>query len=415
MNASDLKFNRFTLNNGLRVVHLHDPMPEQIVVDLIYNVGARDEDPDHTGMAHLFEHLMFGGSKNVPSFDNALELAGAKNNAWTSNDFTNFYAIVPAANIETVLWAESDRMLEPLLTQESLDVQRGVVIEEFKQTCLNKPYGDLAHHLRQMLYTVHPYRYPTIGKEISHIENVSLEQVRRFFFSHYAPNNAVLVIAGPITLEHTRELVEKWFGSIPAREIAPRNYPAEPEIDAARRKEIRANVPQTRIVIAYPMMGYDDPDYPAADLITDILASGKSARFTRQLLLGTDLFTQADASITGSNEPGFLMLSGALTRNDDETISLAEKALREQAEKIATTEPSADELQRALNRFESNMTFSQLNFIARTRELARAEIQGDDINDIIPRYRRVTPADIRRVASRILRPERSATLIYRPK
>ena len=216
-----IEYTTFTLPNGLRVVHHYDPTPSQVAVNVLYNVGARDEDPAHTGMAHLFEHLMFGGSANVPSFDHALEMAGARNNAWTSNDFTNFYATVPKENIETVLWAESDRMLSPLLTDESLEVQRGVVIEEFKQTCLNKPFGDIGHHLRALLYRVHPYRYPTIGREISHIENVTLEQVRRFFFSHYAPNNAVLAIAGPIPLELARELVEKWFATIPRRDVAP--------------------------------------------------------------------------------------------------------------------------------------------------------------------------------------------------
>ena len=410
-----IEYTTFTLPNGLRVVHHYDPTPSQVAVNVLYNVGARDEDPAHTGMAHLFEHLMFGGSANVPSFDHALEMAGARNNAWTSNDFTNFYATVPKENIETVLWAESDRMLSPLLTDESLEVQRGVVIEEFKQTCLNKPFGDIGHHLRALLYRVHPYRYPTIGREISHIENVTLEQVRRFFFSHYAPNNAVLAIAGPIPLELARELVEKWFATIPRRDVAPRLYEQEPEIDSPRRKEVRADVPQTRIIIAYPMEGYSHPDFRTADLITDILAAGQSARFTRELVMATDLFTMADASISGSEEPGFIMLSGALTRNDDDTIRQAEEALLEQARRIAQNPPSRHEMERVINRFESNMTFSQLSYVARARELAKATIHGEDINSIIPAYRSITADDVHRVASRLLQPQRSATLIYRPR
>ena len=410
-----IEYTTFTLPNGLRVVHHYDPTPSQVAVNILYNVGARDEDPAHTGMAHLFEHLMFGGSANVPSFDHALEMAGARNNAWTSNDFTNFYATVPKENIETVLWAESDRMLSPLLTDESLEVQRGVVIEEFKQTCLNKPFGDIGHHLRALLYRVHPYRYPTIGREISHIENVTLEQVRRFFFSHYAPNNAVLAIAGPIPLELARELVEKWFATIPRRDVAPRLYEQEPEIDSPRRKEVRADVPQTRIIIAYPMEGYSHPDFRTADLITDILAAGQSARFTRELVMATDLFTMADASISGSEEPGFIMLSGALTRNDDDTIRQAEEALLEQARRIAQNPPSRHEMERVINRFESNMTFSQLSYVARARELAKATIHGEDINSIIPAYRSITADDVHRVASRLLQPQRSATLIYRPR
>lgn len=410
-----IEYTTFTLPNGLRVVHHYDPTPSQVAVNVLYNVGARDEDPAHTGMAHLFEHLMFGGSTNVPSFDHALEMAGARNNAWTSNDFTNFYATVPKENIETVLWAESDRMLSPLLTDESLEVQRGVVIEEFKQTCLNKPFGDIGHHLRALLYRVHPYRYPTIGREISHIENVTLEQVRRFFFSHYAPNNAVLAIAGPIPFELARELVEKWFATIPRRDVAPRLYEQEPEIDSPRRKEVRADVPQTRIIIAYPMEGYSHPDFRTADLITDILAAGQSARFTRELVMATDLFTMADASISGSEEPGFIMLSGALTRNDDDTIRQAEEALLEQARRIAQNPPSRHEMERVINRFESNMTFSQLSYVARARELAKATIHGEDINSIIPAYRSITADDVHRVASRLLQPQRSATLIYRPR
>ena len=403
-----IEYTTFTLPNGLRVVHHYDPTPSQVAVNILYNVGARDEDPAHTGMAHLFEHLMFGGSANVPSVDHALEMAGARNNAWTSNDFTNFYATVPKENIETVLWAESDRMLSPLLTDESLEVQRGVVIEEFKQTCLNKPFGDIGHHLRALLYRVHPYRYPTIGREISHIENVTLEQVRRFFFSHYAPNNAVLAIAGPIPLELARELVEKWFATIPRRDVAPRLYEQEPEIDSPRRKEVRADVPQTRIIIAYPMEGYSHPDFRTADLITDILAAGQSARFTRELVMATDLFTMADASISGSEEPGFIMLSGALTRNDDDTIRQAEEALLEQARRIAQNPPSRHEMERVINRFESNMTFSQLSYVARSRELAKATIHGEDINSIIPAYRSITADDVHRVASRLLQPQRSA-------
>lgn len=410
-----IEYTTFTLPNGLRVVHHYDPTPSQVAVNVLYNVGARDEDPAHTGMAHLFEHLMFGGSANVPSFDHALEMAGARNNAWTSNDFTNFYATVPKENIETVLWAESDRMLSPLLTDESLEVQRGVVIEEFKQTCLNKPFGDIGHHLRALLYRIHPYRNPTIGREISHIENVTLEQVRRFFFSHYAPNNAVLAIAGPIPLELARELVEKWFATIPRRDVAPRLYEQEPEIDSPRRKEVRADVPQTRIIIAYPMEGYSHPDFRTADLITDILAAGQSARFTRELVMATDLFTMADASISGSEEPGFIMLSGALTRNDDDTIRQAEEALLEQARRIAQNPPSRHEMERVINRFESNMTFSQLSYVARARELAKATIHGEDINSIIPAYRSITADDVHRVASRLLQPQRSATLIYRPR
>lgn len=407
-------FTIFTLDNGLRVVHHYDPEPSHVCLNLLYNVGARDESPRLTGMAHLFEHLMFGGSRNVDSFDYHLEMAGGTNNAWTTNDFTNFYDIIPLANVETAFWAESDRMLEPSLTPESLETQRSVVIEEFKQTCLNKPYGDTGHLLRGLLYKTHPYRIPTIGKEPGHISRVTLADAKDFFYSHYAPNNAVLAIAGPLTLDETERLALKWFGPIPRREIAPRLYAPEAEITEPRQLEIKAKVPQTRIHIAFPMDAYLHPDYRVADLITDILASGNSARFTRELVMGTDLFTSADASISGSEEPGFLLISGSLRRDDQTSVEAAERALWEQIDRIASCEVDQRELQRALNRFESNLTFSQLNYVAIARELAKATIHGEDINSIVPAYRSVTTADILRVASRLLRRNRSCTLIYRP-
>lgn len=404
----------FELPNGLRVVHHRDNGPSHVAVNLLYNVGARDESPDLTGMAHLFEHLMFGGSKNADSFDHHLEMAGGANNAWTSNDFTNFYDILPKDNVETAFWAESDRMLSPSLTERTLETQRGVVMEEFKQTCLNKPFGDMAHHLRNLLYTVHPYRYPTIGRSIDDIRRITLDDVRRFFFSHYAPNNAVLSVVGPISLERTRLLAEKWFGPIPSREIAARKYPSEPPIREARRLEVRGNVPETRIVIAFPMQAYGHPDYRVADLITDILASGNSARFMQRLVMGTDLFIAADASISGSEEEGFLMVNARLRENGDDVIAAAEKAIWQQIDLMASTPVDDRELLRAINRFESNMTFSQLSYVAVARELAKAVIHDEDYNGIIPAYRNVTAADILRVASRLLRRSRSATLIYRP-
>lgn len=408
-------YTQFTLPNGLKVVHHRDDSTSHAAVNLLYNVGARDESPQLTGMAHLFEHLMFGGSVNVPDYDYAIEMAGGADNAWTSNDFTNFYDVLPAENVETAFWAESDRMLSLSFDERVLRVQRDVVMEEFKQTCLNKPYGDIGHLLRGLLYTSHPYRYPTIGKELSHIERVTMDDVRSFYYSHYAPNNAVLAVAGPVSESRTRELAEKWFGSIPSRPIAPRSYAPEPEQTAPRRLVVERDVPQTRIVIAVKMAGYGGPGYREADLITDILASGHSARFNRELVMGTDLFTAADASITGSEEAGFLMLTGSLRSNDDAAVEAAENALLAQARRMAGEEVSDRELQRVLNRFESNAMFARLSYLAKARELARAVMHGEDINAIIPAYRAVTPADICRVAAEIFAPQRLNTLIYRAK
>lgn len=410
-----IKYSTHTLSNGLRVVHHHDPSTGHVVLNTLYNVGARDEKPGLTGMAHLFEHLMFGGSVNVPDFDGAVEMAGGTNNAWTSNDFTNFYTILPACNVETAFWVESDRMLSLAFSPESLEVQRHVVMEEFKQVCLNRPYGDFGHRLRELLYKTHPYRYPTIGKELSHIERVTMQDVKEFFFTHYAPNNAVLAIAGPITELHALKLAEKWYASIPCRQIAPRIHSAEPEPAKARRLVIEADVPQTRITLATLMAPASSPDYRVADIITDILASGQSARFNRRLVMGTELFTSADASISGSEEQGFIMANGALRSDREEDIAEAEALLWNELQQLTAEEVGSLELERALNRYESNLTFSQINYLAKATQLAKAVMTGEDINLTPKLYREITPTDVKRVASQLFRPERMVTLIYRPR
>ena len=402
---------RFTLPNGLRVVHHHDPGTAMVAVNLLYNVGARDESPEMTGMAHLFEHLMFGGSVNVPEFDAAIERAGGMNNAWTSNDFTNFFDIVPAANIETAFWLESDRMLSLAFSEKSLEVQRNVVIEEFKQVCLNRPYGRLGHELRSLLYERHPYRWPTIGLDFSHIAKVTVADEKRFFLSHYAPNNAVLAVAGNVTEQRVRDLAEKWFSSIPRREIAKRLYDPESPMTSPRRRIVTGNAPQTAVFVAFRMPGYGHPDYVPCDLLTDILASGRSSRFFRNLIMPGKFFSEADASISGSEEPGYLLLSAKLLQEGEEAEDRARGMLLDQLHDIADNGVSAEELERAVNRYESSFTFNSMSFLAKAQNLAMAEMHGEDINDTIGRYRAVTVDDIRRVARSMDMP---ATLIYRP-
>lgn len=403
---------RFTLSNGLRVIHNYDSAAAMVALDVLYNVGGRDESPDLTGMAHLFEHLMFGGSANIPDFDGAIEQAGGTNNAWTSNDFTNFYDIVPAHNAETAFWLESDRMLGLAFSDKALEVQRHVVMEEFKQTCLNQPYGDLYHHLRSMVYTTHPYRYPVIGKELGHIERVTQDDVRRFFYSHYAPNNAVLAVSGNITADETRRLAEKWFGPIPSREVSPRLYLPEPPQTAPRRMEVTGNVPQTIVVKAYRMPGYGSPDYVACDLVTDLLALGRSSRFYRHLLMDTELFSDVDASIDGSEEPGTLMLMGHL--RPDASPSMAEEALEREALRLADGSLTPRELEGVVNRFESRTIINSMGYRAKAELMAVAEMHGEDVNSILPRYRAVTCDDIVRVTKSIITPDNCSTLIYRP-
>lgn len=407
-----IETNRCTLPNGLRIVHNRDSATAMVALNILYNVGSRDESPESTGMAHLFEHLMFGGSRNIPEFDKALEEAGGSNNAWTNCDFTNFYDIVPAHNVETVFWLESDRMNELAFNERSLEVQRQVVCEEFKQVCLNQPYGDLFHHLYALAYKEHPYRFPVIGKKLSHIEKVTMDDVKRFFYRHYAPNNAVLAVTGNISFDETCRLAEKWFGGIPRREVAPRSYAQEPLQESPRREEMHGRVPQTVIYKAYHMPGYADTAYPACDVITDLLSAGQSSRFYRRLLMGTEMFTRVDASITGTEDPGLLLLSAYLREGVD--TEEAESAITECAMSLISEPPGDYELQRALNRFDSNHTFGCMNYVNLASVLAQCEMRGQDINNIVPRQRAVTPEIISDTAAVVIVPDNSSTLVYRP-
>ncbi len=414
-----INVSRFILDNGLRVVHNYDPSTAMVAVNILYNVGSRDESPSMTGLAHLFEHLMFAGSANIPDFDAEMERAGGINNAWTSNDFTNFYDVAPAQNLETLLWLESDRMLALSFSEKALEVQRSVVIEEFKQTHLNRPYGDMTHYLRALVYKSHPYRYPTIGKEISHIEKVTMDDIRRFFYAHYAPNNAVMSICGNVTLDGARKAVEKWFGDIPHRDISPRLYLPELPVEAPRRLEVTGKVPYPVIVIAFPMPAYGEKGYIECDLLTDLLASGRSSRFFRRLVMGSGLFSAADASIIGSEEPGFLMLKGTLNDNSDESLRKAEKMLMEQAMQLTLPSGHEDavslyETQRAINRFASDFTFSSVNYLSRAQALSLAEMHQEDINSIVPSYAAMTPEMLTAAARAVIDPSRACTLIYRP-
>lgn len=409
-----IEINRFTLPNGLRVVHNYDSATAMVALNVLYNVGAKDENPQMTGLAHLFEHLMFGGSVNIPEFDTAIERAGGWNNAWTNNDYTNFYDVVPAHNAETAFWLESDRMLALTFNEKPLEIQRHVVIEEFKEVCLNKPYGDMGHHLRSLIYTQHPYRFPTIGKEISHIEKITLQDIKDFFYSHYAPNNAVLAVSGHINFDETKYLAEKWFNNIPSRTIAQRNYQPEAPQTEGRRKAISSKVPQTAIVKAFRMPDYYSPDYIPCDIITDLLASGRSSRFYRNLLMGTDLFTEIDASICGCDEPGHLILNAKLTKNDADSIKRAEELMLSEALSITNGSLTDYELTRTINRFESNFTFGSINFLAKAQALAMSEMHNEDLNNTVSRYRNITSDKIISVAQNIFKPQNCSTLIYNP-
>lgn len=410
-----MEITRFTLKNGLRVASVTVAGSQLAAVNVLYNVGARDDCEPHTGMAHLFEHLMFGGSANAPEFDREMELAGGMDNAWTSDDFTNYWDLLPAINIETALWLESDRMLGPLLTEESLNVQRSVVVEEFKEVCLNRPYGDLQHHLRSLVYHTHPYRYPAIGKKPEDIESADSETVRRFFYSHYAPNNAVLAIVSPLPTAEVERLALKWFGDVPRRQIALRANTPEPEPTEARRLTVEGDVAETRLIIAFPMERYGERAYFAADLLTDILANGKSARFQRNLIEGTDLFVHVDCSISGLEEGGILMVNAIPADNSEATLKACEKAIWEELDKIAAVPPTEHEMERALNKFESNMMFQSLSAQALAQRIALETMHGEEPGHQLATYRSLTSREVQATAATLFLPHRSRTLIYRPR
>lgn len=410
-----ISYSTFTLSNGLRVAHSLDPHTSIAVVNLLYDTGSRDEDPELTGMAHLFEHLMFGGSANVDSFDNILEEAGGTSNASTSNDFTEFYDRLPVQNIETAFFLESDRMMALDLSEKALEVQQHVVIEEFKQTCLNRPYGRVMHELRPLLYGKHPYSWPVIGKMPEHIEKVKREDATKWHSMHYAPNNAVLSIVGNITLERTKELAEKWFGHLPSPARTARTLPEAPWPLHTMQKTIYDNVPQTGIFIAYRMDSYGTKGYIAADAITDILSAGKSSRFYQRLMMGSDLFTFASASISGSEHSGMVIIVANVACEEEEAINRAKDMLLEECRQLAMPGNVTDyELERTKNRYESTFALENVSTLRRAQNIAMAVMHGENLNDNVPCYRALTLTDIAETAHRIFVEHEPAIVICRP-
>lgn len=407
-----IEFSRFELDNGLRVIVHEDESTPLAAINVLYNVGARDESPDKTGFAHLFEHLMFGGSANIPDFDHPIQLAGGENNAFTNNDLTNFYNTVPAENIETVFWLESDRMLHLNIDEKVLDVQRKVVVEEFKETCLNQPYGDVWHHLAALAYEVHPYRWPTIGKIVKHIEEASLDDVQDFYQKYYRPNNAILVVAGKVTTEQVRQLCQKWFADIPAGQVPKRTLPVEPPQRKMHQKVKHAKVPVNAIYLAFHSPARDEPDYYAVDILSDLLSNGRSSRLYRRLLKEQHLFTQIDAYITGSIDPGLLVVEGQLS--EGVSVEAAEAAIWRELEAVKNDPISETELQKLKNKIESTLVFSEANVLNKAINLAYFELLGnaDLINEEVLEYRKLTVADIQRVARNILTRENCSELQY---
>ena len=403
-----------TLDNGLRIVHNKDATTQMVALNLLYDVGSRDESPERTGMAHLFEHLMFGGSANIPDFDRPLQAAGGESNAWTGDDVTNYYDIIPAHNIETAFWLESDRMKELAFSKRSLETQRSVVMEEFKQRCLNMPYGDVSHIIRALAYKYHPYRWPVIGLDLSHIEHVTAAEVKDFFYSHYAPDNAVLSISGNIGFDRVVHLSEKWFGDIERRNIAPRNLAQEPEQTEERMVCVKRDVPQNEIIKAYHMGARMDASYHACDLISDMLSNGNSSRFYRNLVMRGNLFTEIDAYIIGSVDPGLMVIRGRL--QPGVSFDAAGKAIRQELLRLCEDPVSGFEIEKCVNKFESKELFSNISYQERASNMAYYELLGGAgmINNEVANYRKLTGNDIRDAARNMFRDDNCSTIFYGP-
>ncbi|MBK9283551.1 MAG: insulinase family protein [Sphingobacteriaceae bacterium] len=407
-----IQFHKFKLKNNLTVIVHEDESTPMACVNILYDVGARDESEEKTGFAHLFEHLMFGGSINIPNYDEPLQNVGGENNAFTTNDITNYYCTVPAENLETAFWLESDRMLSLAFTDKSLEVQRSVVIEEFKQRYLNQPYGDVWLLLRPLAYEKHPYKWATIGKEIKHIEDARMSDVKDFFKKHYTPSNAIMVVAGKVKLEQVKQLCEKWFEPIPSGEKPKRDLPVEPKQEKERALTVERDVPATAIYKTYHMCSRRDKEYHTIDVISDILSRGNSSRLYKSLVKEKQLFSEINAYVMGDFDEGLFVVSGKLPDGVD--VKSAELGITEELNKIATEKIDDKELRKCKNKVESTLIFSETDVLTKATNLAIAELLGDanEVNTEIDKYEAVTAEGILEQAKLLFNEKNCSTLYY---
>jgi zinc protease len=410
-----IEYQKFTLENGLTVLFHQDKTTPIVAFNILYDVGAKDENPDKTGFAHLFEHLMFGGSKNIENFDTPLQSAGGQSNAFTSNDITNYYVTLPKENLETAFWLDSDRLDQLAFTPKSLEVQRSVVIEEFKQRYLNQPYGDLWLELRPLAYQKHPYQWATIGKEVKHIEDATMEDVKAFFYKHYGPQNAILCVAGDVDLEEVKSLTNKWFGGIDKREKYVRNIPSEPKQNRLRKKEIIRDVPADGIYMTFHMCDKRSNDYCATDLISDVLSGGQSCRFFTKWIMENPKFTDLDGYITGSIENGLFVISGKPA--DGVSLDECYEIIWKELELMKTELASEREMEKILNKVESSTVFGEMSVLNKAMSLCHYELLGDAnlINEQLDNYRAVNAQDLKRIANDIFTVENCSVLYYKAK
>ncbi|MCD4734736.1 MAG: insulinase family protein [Bacteroidales bacterium] len=407
-----VKFEKFILNNGLTVIVHRDQSTPIAAVNILYKVGARDENPDKTGFAHLFEHLMFGGSVNIPKYDTPLEEAGGENNAFTNNDITNYYLTIPAHNLELALWLESDRMLNLAFSEKSLAVQKNVVAEEFKQVYLNQPYGDAWSLLRPMAYKIHPYRWPTIGADISHIEKAEMPDVKTFYKKFYNPDNAILVVSGNVEIEKVRRITEKWFGQILPGNNFNRDLPMEPPQTEARKKTVERDVPFDALYKTFHMCKRTDPEYYTTDLISDILSNGDSSRLYTRLVKEKRIFSEIDAFISGDLDNGLFIFTGKPVRGI--SLDIAEINLQKEIDLVKEEMVNEYELQKVKNKVESLFEFSQMNALNKAMNLAYYELTGDAnlLNEETQKYNSVTRENVREISNEIFSNSNSSTLFY---
>jgi zinc protease len=408
-----INFKEFTLDNGLRVIVHEDPTVQIAVMNILYDVGSRDEREDKTGFAHLFEHLMFGGSVNIPNYDEPLQKVGGENNAFTNTDITNYYLTVPAANIETGFWLESDRMLSLSFDPRVLEVQQKVVVEEFKQRYLNQPYGDVWLKLRPLTYQVHPYKWATIGKEISHIENATMDDVKDFFFHYYVPNNAILVVAGNVTVEQVKKLSEKWFGPIAPGKSIGRKLPAEPAQTQKRILQTEADVPANALYKAYHMHGRFHDDFYTADLLSDILSRGQSSRLYQQLVKEKEIFTSVSSFTMGTIDPGLIVVNGRLKNGIG--FEDAEGEVNNVIQQLVSDTITEAELEKVKNQAASSLEFGEVEVMNRAMNLAFSKLSGDAslVNKEGEMIERTTKQDIQRVAAQLFNEENSSVMYYK--
>jgi predicted Zn-dependent peptidase len=407
-----IHYNRFVLDNGLRVLVHEDHSTPMAVVNVMYDVGSKDEDPNKTGFAHLFEHLMFGGSINIPDYDEPLQRAGGENNAYTTNDLTNYYCQLPAQNLETAFWLESDRMLSLAFSEKSLEVQRKVVCEEFKEHYINKPYGDAWHKMRALAYTQHPYQWMTIGKELKHVEDAKIEDVKNFFFKHYRPINAILVVAGNVKTDEVKVLAEKWFGSIESGEKYNRNIPSEPKQTAPRVLEVKADVPLDALYKTWHIDSRLEKGYYVADLISEVLGGGTSSRLYQALVKERQIFSNIECYHFGTVDKGLFTIEGKLVKGVK--MQDAEAAVNEIVSKIQSELISDAELQKVKNKTESVIAFEDMSVMNRANSLAFYELLGDAslMNSELSKYQEITSDDILNYSKQIFDPNNSNTLHY---